>query len=482
MGYPVRCFAFVCLSSFALTAAAQDLDLQAFRELQNELRQQLDTDLQKATEFLEKKIEADPDSEDLQFLRHNVASRYAEDGDYNAADSQFQKLLDFQIKHLQQSQNTYGIWTSIQSIHGLAGKSRSSDGLRSAVDRSFECLLSFKPSDKSPEKNASLLTPLSRTLILKAQFMVDDDKVDEAKVLVGSQLEQLRAFNESDRANESSMRAWVGALRALTTEDRGNDPWRDEYVKEIESVVTLAIERFPKSRILQTAFAETQFLMISRWGQDDPEATKERISDVTDRLQLVAARNRSVQAALRRIDLYREKMESAKPTDTLIGKPAPEWDVDAWVTDVGITQDSLKGKVVLLDFWAMWCGPCIATFPHLREWREEFGDKGFEIVGVTKYYNFEWDADAKRASRASEKLSSLDELATLQQFLEHHKLEHPVFVSPKESEMAGQYGVRGIPHVVLIDREGVVRLIKTGAGEETAKQIHAKIKELLAAK
>jgi peroxiredoxin len=67
----------------------------------------------------------------------------------------------------------------------------------------------------------------------------------------------------------------------------------------------------------------------------------------------------------------------------------------------------------------------------------------------------------------------------LAKFLEHHQLEHPVLVTPKGSEMAGQYGVRGIPHVVLIDREGVVQLVKTGAGEATAKEIHAKIKELV---
>ena len=45
--------------------------------------------------------------------------------------------------------------------------------------------------------------------------------------------------------------------------------------------------------------------------------------------------------------------------------------------------------------------------------------------------------------------------------------------------MSSQYGVRGIPHVVVIDREGVVRLVKTGAGEATAKEIYAKIKDLL---
>ena len=61
-------------------------------------------------------------------------------------------------------------------------------------------------------------------------------------------------------------------------------------------------------------------------------------------------------------------------------------------------------------------------------------------------------------------------------------MEHPVIVCPKDSEMSSKYGARGIPHVVLIDQEGTVQLVKTGSGEETAKAIHAKIKELLTKK
>ena len=52
-------------------------------------------------------------------------------------------------------------------------------------------------------------------------------------------------------------------------------------------------------------------------------------------------------------------------------------------------------------------------------------------------------------------------------------------VSPKNSDMGSNYGVKGIPHAVLIDRDGTVQLVKTGASPETAKEIHDKIKELL---
>ena len=144
-----------------------------------------------------------------------------------------------------------------------------------------------------------------------------------------------------------------------------------------------------------------------------------------------------------------------------------------------LDREALKGKVVLIDFWAMWCGPCIATFPHLREWREEFGEDGFEIVGVTKYYNFSWDEETSRASRSTDEVGPQEERESIDKFLQHHELQHPVMVTPKNSEMSAQYGVQGIPHVVLLDQQGVVQLVKTGAGEATANEIEAKIRELL---
>ena len=76
-------------------------------------------------------------------------------------------------------------------------------------------------------------------------------------------------------------------------------------------------------------------------------------------------------------------------------------------------------------------------------------------------------------------MSPEQERQTLASFLEHHQLEHPVIVTPDGSKMNDDYGVQGIPHVVLIDQDGVVQLVKTGAGEATAKAIEAKIKELL---
>ena len=297
---------------------------------------------------------------------------------------------------------------------------------------------------------------------------------------MAEQFVRLSKINGTQSATETTMRAQLRMLRALSGEDSVNDAWRDQGRKMLVGAVDQAIKKYPDSLPLQNEYADTQFLMITRWGQDDAEATKKRMESATKTLSGFAAKNPSVLATLRRLQVHKERFESAKPVETMVGKPAPAWDIDGMVnSEDDVTLESMKGKVVVLDFWAMWCGPCIATFPHLKQWREEYGEKGFEIVGVTQYYNYQWDEEKKRASRAQEDVSTWEERDTLKSFLDHHKLKHPVIVNPKESEMSSDYGVRGIPHVVLIDQEGVVQLVKTGAGKATAEEIEAKIKELL---
>ena len=463
----------ICALGGMLVAFGQDGGLAEFRKLHHELRQRMDDDIDAANDFLEVEISKSPESSDLQVLRHSLASRLASERRYQDATAQFNKLLDFQIKHLSERENQYGVWMTIQSLQEIVAQSGKDEQLQIAIDRALEAYQGLPDDQEQP------WGPISQLIVLKSRHWVASDQVEEATMLVADQLEKLQEVNQSDMGSESTAQTLNRFLNSLTNADRGNDSWREEYIPVLDKACTTAMERYPASLPLQNDYAETQYRMITEWEQDDPESVEKRIDSTVKTLSVAALKNRSVNAMLRRIELHRERMASAKPVASLVGQPAPEWDIDAWANTVGVTRESFKGQVILLDFWAMWCGPCIATFPHLREWREEFGDEGFEIVGVTQYYNFDWDEEQKRASRSSEEVSPQEERETIASFLTHHQLEHPVMLTPKGSAMSGSYGVRGIPHVVLIDREGVVQFIKTGAGEEAAREIHDKIKELV---
>lgn len=170
------------------------------------------------------------------------------------------------------------------------------------------------------------------------------------------------------------------------------------------------------------------------------------------------------------------------PHAALIGKPAPEITGEFGLNGKAVKLSDLKGKVVLVDFWAVWCGPCVATFPHLREWNKEFGQKGLEILGVTSYYErYGFDKNAGKLISAKEKLTKDQENDMLKDFLSHHKLEHRIITLDKETrtKVYGDYKVRGIPTAVVIDRKGDVRLVKVGSGKANADAIEEMIKKLL---
>ncbi|MEE2935997.1 MAG: TlpA disulfide reductase family protein [Planctomycetota bacterium] len=453
------------------TAQAQDLGIEEFRRLHNELRERMSEDLVDAEAYLEELIAKSPDSADLNVLRESLATRWSAEGKFDRANVQLNRLIDFQIAHLEQETNRYGIPLTIQTFEQVAEDSGKFKAYRDAVDRGFEALSSAKSED------VNHLIPWSQMSVLQAQLLARKGEGEQtAKEIVESTINKL---SSSASQSVEVTEALIRTLRLLTSNDPANDLWRDKAIDYLGTAVATALDVFPESMSVQTGFAEVEYLMITQWKQDEPDETKKRIDEAVSRLNTLALKNRSVNAILRRLVLHRERMSAAKPVSTLVGKEAPEWDVDGWVNVFELDRESLQGKVVLIDFWAMWCGPCIATFPHLRDWREEYGEEGFEIVGVTQYYNFRWDEETSRASRASEEVAPEDERESIDNFLRHHQLQHPVMVTPKNSEMSSEYGVRGIPHVVLIDQQGVVQLVKTGAGEATANEIEAKIRELL---
>ena len=64
------------------------------------------------------------------------------------------------------------------------------------------------------------------------------------------------------------------------------------------------------------------------------------------------------------------------------GQPAPKLALKGWINAEPMTLKKLKGKIVVLDFWATWCGPCLASIPHTNELMEKYADKGVVIIGV----------------------------------------------------------------------------------------------------
>jgi thiol-disulfide isomerase/thioredoxin len=161
----------------------------------------------------------------------------------------------------------------------------------------------------------------------------------------------------------------------------------------------------------------------------------------------------------------------SRPDDPLFraGAPlAPEIAVKDWIDQKPATLASLRGRVVLLDFWALWCTPCHAALPHIAEWQEKYEKRGLSVVALTEYRN----------SVNGRRVRTPQEVGELRNFRRNARLPFG-FAVADTTATADAYGVTTIPVAVLIDRRGIVRFLNVGAHDTDIEELHQMIVRLL---
>ena len=122
-----------------------------------------------------------------------------------------------------------------------------------------------------------------------------------------------------------------------------------------------------------------------------------------------------------------------------VGKLAPDFKLIG-LDKQEVSLSDFRGKPVLINFWASWCGPCRIEMPFLQEIHEKWAGKGLVVLGVNLQEN----------------------PTSVKKFVENAGLTFPILLSPGNAVPLA-YNIRGIPATFLIDADGVIRDIKIGA-------------------
>jgi thiol-disulfide isomerase/thioredoxin len=272
-------------------------------------------------------------------------------------------------------------------------------------------------------KRVSEIQPTSQE-----EFNIHREKAIKAIKAAGEKMQKVATPEEKksdDYQNVMSLLLTVRAGEAPTLSDED----LKALTADVKAALTKAVSLKEQSAAIQAALQMASALEYSQTPEKAVAAYKEFGAILAkNKNEQIAAQGQQMEGAARRLDLVGNPIEI---TGTQLDGKKFDW-------------AQYRGKVVLIDFWATWCGPCIAELPNVKKNYDLYHKRGFDVVGIS----LDDDRDA---------------------LLEFVKKEGNPWVNLNDgasgNPAAKLYGINSIPTVILVDKEGKVVSIRARGAE-----------------
>ena len=325
-----------------------------------------------------------------------------------------------------------GKWIDKDSVVVKNGKFQ----FQGMVDMPEPALIGLK-RDKSPRRKSesdylSLFLENSRITITAADSLKNG-------VVTGS------ASDKGDRELEASIKPLTNTIISLNDQFRGKP--KDEAWKKASDSVTRLVAEIKNIRIKFVESHLDSFIGLYVFNQDvlDSKFDPVKVEPLFHQFSAALKSSELGKRSLEKIEIGKRRQTGIKATDftqnDLSGKP--------------FTLLSLRGKYVLVDFWASWCGPCRAENPNLVKAYNQLKGKNFEVVGVS----------LDQGKPAWENAVKTDGLPWI----------HVCDLKGWKNEVAVMYGINSVPQNLLINPEGII-IAKNLRGEDLTEKLLALIK------
>lgn len=265
---------------------------------------------------------------------------------------------------------------------------------------------------------------------------IDAGSIEPVKpqVLVTELMGRAFEFRQTGELTEA-----VASLEQALAEAR-KTPFEIEFQTRIQLAMTLAdayqsvseIEKAREMLIAEAAFAEK----ISQVMQATGTPPQKRAATGG----FLQVRDRSIQVGL-------------------LGNETPEISVKEWLVGEPTSLTELRGRVVLLEFWATWCKPCQEMFPKLNELHQIEGPRGLEVIALTRHYMAYGGTEESR----------IEERHLMLGMVNQHQVSFRVGIAEDE-RLQAVFGANGLPTIVLVDRNGIVRYAGPGENDPIFSQ------------